>query len=196
MNQLPIFAIADGTSPPKARHRLLPSHEQPAGRVLENPTRCTTLELLAALLGGSQPIELAEAVLTGVNGQVPDLARLTAAELARIPGIGPVNAARIKAACELGVRLSQPGPQDRQVIHTPADAAALVLHEMSLLQQEHLRVILLDTRNRVMEIAEIYRGSLNSAPVRVAELYRPAIQRMSAGMIAVHNHPSGAPRSA
>jgi len=66
-------------------------------------------------------------------------------------------------------------------------------HEMSALEQEHLRVILLDTRNRVIDIVEIYHGSLNSAQVRVAELFKPAIQRMSAAIILVHNHPSGDP---
>ena len=54
-------------------------------------------------------------------------------------------------------------------------------------------MILLDTRNRVIDIVEIYQGSLNSAQVRVAELFKPAIQRMSAGIILVHNHPSGDP---
>ena len=54
-------------------------------------------------------------------------------------------------------------------------------------------MILLDTRNRVIDIVEIYHSSLNSAQVRVAELFKPAIQRMSAAIILVHNHPSGDP---
>ena len=77
----------------------------------------------------------------------------------------------------------------------------MLQHEMSALEQEHLRVILLDTRNRVIDIVEIYHGSLNSAQVRVAERrklrlrFKPAIQRMAAAIILVHNHPSGVPRS-
>lgn len=103
------------------------------------------------------------------------------------------NAARIKAALELGLRLTFEAEAVRSTIHNPADAAVLLLHEMSAFEQEHLRVILLDSRNRVMDIVEFYHGSLKSAQVRVAELFKPAIQRMAAGIILIHNHPSSDP---
>src|SRR5690606_4612199 len=61
------------------------------------------------------------------------------------------------------------------------------------LEQEHLRTILLSTRNEVIEIVEIYRGSLNSAPVRIADVFKPAIRKNAAAFILVHNHPSGDP---
>jgi len=54
----------------------------------------------------------------------------------------------------------------------------------------YLRVILLNTRNRVIGIEEIYHGSLNSSQVRVGEIFKPAIARMAAAVIIVHNHPS------
>ena len=62
---------------------------------------------------------------------------------------------------------------------------------MSLLEQEYLRVIVLNTRNQVLEIAELYQGSVNSSQVRIAEILRPAVQQMAPAMIVVHNHPSG-----
>lgn len=65
--------------------------------------------------------------------------------------------------------------------------------EMSLLGQEHLRTVLLDSRNRVIAIPTIYVGSLNAASVRVGEVFREAIRANSAAMIIVHNHPSGDP---
>jgi DNA repair protein RadC len=86
----------------------------------------------------------------------------------RYPRIGQQNAARIKAAVELGLRLTLNTEEDRPTIHCAADAAAKLQHEMSALQQEHPWVILLDTRNRVIDIVEIYHGRLNSAQVRVA----------------------------
>jgi DNA repair protein RadC len=64
---------------------------------------------------------------------------------------------------------------------------------MSLLEVEHLRVLLLDTRNRVLDIVEVYSGSVNSSQVRVAEVFRPAIQRNSPAIICCHNHPSADP---
>jgi DNA repair protein RadC len=64
---------------------------------------------------------------------------------------------------------------------------------MSALEQEELRVILLDTRNHVIDIKSIYRGSVNSSQVRVGELFRDAIRQNAAAIIVLHNHPSGDP---
>ena len=79
------------------------------------------------------------------------------------------------------------------MINSPGDAAALVQYEMSLLEQEHLKVMLLDTRNRVLDIVEVYQGSVNSSQVRVAEVFIPAIQRIAPAIIVAHNHPSQDP---
>ena len=65
--------------------------------------------------------------------------------------------------------------------------------EMSLLEQEHLRLVLLDTRNHVLATPTIYVGSLNTSVVRVGELFRAAIKENAAALIVVHNHPSGDP---
>ena len=65
----------------------------------------------------------------------------------------------------------------------------------SLLEKEHLRTILLDRRNRVLEIVEIYQGSVSSSQVRVGEVFQPAIARSASAIVICHNHPSGAPRS-
>jgi DNA repair protein RadC len=110
-----------------------------------------------------------------------------------VRGIGPAQAARLAAALELSRRLQLPDGEEPARITCPTDAVALLAPVMAALDQEELRVILLDTRNRVIDIVEIYHGSLNSAQVRVAELFKPAIQRMSAAIILVHNHPSGDP---
>ena len=100
---------------------------------------------------------------------------------------------QIKAALELGRRLLVTAPHERPQMRSPADAANLLMAEMSLLSQEHLRTVLLDTRNRVISIPTIYVGSLNTAQVRVGEMFREAIRANCAGMIVVHNHPSGDP---
>jgi DNA repair protein RadC len=108
-------------------------------------------------------------------------------------GVGPAKAAQMKAAIELGRRLTQASPEERPAIHSPEDAAALVQYEMAVLEQEELRVILLDTRNRVLHIDPVYRGSLNTSQVRVGELFRSAIRNNAAAVIVIHNHPSGDP---
>jgi DNA repair protein RadC len=193
MSQLLLLPDKPGNTKYTPKHKLLPLRERPVERVSTRADACTIIELLAAILGGPQPIETADALLAHFNGRLHDLHRAPAFEIADIPGIGQKNAARLKAAVELGLRLTLNTGEDRPTIHNPADAAAMLQHEMGDLEQEHLRVILLDTRNRVIDIVEVYQGSLNSAQVRVAELFKPAIQRMSAGIILVHNHPSGDP---
>jgi DNA repair protein RadC len=114
-------------------------------------------------------------------------------ELCEQKGVGPAKAAQIKAAIELGYRLRNENPEDKPVINGPADAAALLDFEMSTLEQEHLRVILLDTRNHVLEMVEVYKGSVNSTQVHVGELFKAAIRRNASAVIVAHNHPSGDP---
>jgi len=171
--------------------KLLPLREQPAYRVTNNAAACSLAELLAAVIGGTQQIEVAEALLARF-GDIHGLHRAHVAEIAQVKGIGQPTAIRIKAALALGQHILDPLPE-RPLVQSPADAAALVQHEMSLLAQEYLWVILLDTRNRVIGIEEIYHGSLNSSQVRIGELFKPAITRMAAAVLVCHNHPSGDP---
>jgi len=128
---------------------------------------------------GTQQIEIAEGLLATLR----DLQRIykaSVAEIAQVHGIGQQTAVRLKAALALAIRLHEP-TGERPLINSPSDAAALVQYEMSLLEVEHLRVLLLDTRNRVLDIVEVYSGSVNSSQVRVAEVFRPAVctQRLS-----------------
>jgi DNA repair protein RadC len=82
---------------------------------------------------------------------------------------------------------------ERTQVRSPADVAGLLMVEMSHLDQEHLRTVLLDTKNRVQHIQTVYIGSLNSAQIRVGEVYKAAVRWNSAAIIVAHNHPSGDP---
>jgi DNA repair protein RadC len=78
-------------------------------------------------------------------------------------------------------------------VQSPADAANLLMPEMMFLQQEHLRLILLNTRNQVLSTPTLYIGNLNATTVRIGEVFRGAIKINAAALILVHNHPSGDP---
>jgi RadC-like JAB domain len=82
-------------------------------------------------------------------------------------------------------------PRSREQIKSPADVVGLLMIEMGHLDQEELRTVLLDTKNRVQDIVTIYRGSLNASLIRVGEVYKAALKRNSAAIIVAHNHPSG-----
>ncbi len=175
---------------PQPKIKTLPLREQPAYRVTANAAACSLSELLAAVIGGTQQIEIAEALLARFGGDIRRIYHAHVSEVASVHGVGQQTAVRIKAALSLGLKLQEPA-DERPVINSPADAAALVVNEMSLLQQEYLKVILLDRRNRVMDIIEVYHGSVSSSQVRIAEVFKPAIQRMASAIIVLHNHPSG-----
>ncbi|NCQ35858.1 DNA repair protein RadC [bacterium] len=172
--------------------KTLPLRDQPAYRVTSNAAACSLAELLAAVIGGGQQIEIAEGVLARFGRDVQRIYKAHVAELASVRGVGQQTAVRIKAALALGLKLHEPAGE-RPAINSPADAAALVQYEMSLLEQEYLKVMLLDTRNRVLEIVEVYHGNVSATQVRVGELFKPAVQRMAPAIIAIHNHPSGDP---
>jgi DNA repair protein RadC len=183
----------------KPVYRIMDLHEsdRPRERLTSlGPQALTNAELIAILLRVGVPGESAVHVgqrLLNKFGGLTGLHRAAIKELLDQHGLGEAKAAQIKAAIELGRRLTLEAPEERPSINSPADAAALVSYEMSVLEQEHLRVILLDRRNRVLETVEVYKGSVNSSQVRVGELFKEAVRKNASAIIVIHNHPSGDP---
>lgn len=175
----------------------LPITERPRERLLyAGATALSTTELMAIILrtgvGGQSVLSVSQRLLARFDG-LPGLARASTAELTSEHGIGEAKAAQLKAAFELGRRLLVASPADRPQVRSPADAAQLLMAEMSLLEQEHLRLVLLDTKNFVLAIPTVYIGSLNTSLVRIGELFRYALKENCAALIVAHNHPSGDP---
>ncbi len=181
-----VHRIKDMRSDDRPRERL----ERQGPQSLSNP------ELLAILLGTGAPglnaVQLAQELLDEFGG-LPGLHKAEHDDLVKTRGIGPAKAAQLGAAVELGRRLAVSVPEDRPAIQSPEQAAELVMYEMGALSQEHLRVLLLDTRNQLIRIAEVYQGSLNTSLIRVGEVFRDAVRANAASVIVVHNHPSGDP---
>lgn len=171
--------------------------ERPRERLAKlGPQSLSTAELLAILLRvgvvGETSVQVGQRLLQTFGG-LSGLHRASFDELSSQKGVKLAKAAQIKAAIELGRRLVLESPEEKPAVHNPADAAAMVQYEMSALQQEELRVMLLDTRNRVQFVETIYRGSVNSSQVRIAEIFKAAIRRNATNLIVIHNHPSGDP---
>ncbi|MEK7808848.1 MAG: DNA repair protein RadC [Chloroflexota bacterium] len=153
-------------------------------------------ELLAIILrvgiAGENVIRLSEKLLAQNDGLI-GLLKMSYADLCKVKGIGPAKAAQLKSAVELGRRLAAATPNERPLITSPADAANLFMYEMRALDQEEVRIALLDVRNRLIGTHTVYRGSLNTSMIRVGEIFREAIKQNAASVIVVHNHPSGDP---
>jgi DNA repair protein RadC len=182
----PVYRITD-----------MPVNERPRERLARLGAQAlATSELFAILLRvglpGENAVQVGQRLLNEFGG-ITGVHRAPFDELRNQRGIGEAKAAQIKAAIELGRRMAQECPDERASVNSPADAAALVSYEMSALEQEHLRVILLDTRNRVLGITEIYKGSVSSSQIHVGEIFKDAIRRNAPALIVVHNHPSGDP---
>jgi DNA repair protein RadC len=152
----------------------------------------STAELIANVLQTHDALDLAIDMLA-TFGDLPSLARASAAQLCGFKGVGEAQAVRLKAALALGKRLFAQTTGNVQRISSPADAANLLMAEMQHLEQEHLRVILLDTRNRVIGVRTLYIGSVNTSVIRIAEVFRSAIAENAPAIIVAHNHPSGDP---
>jgi DNA repair protein RadC len=177
--------------------RDLPVDLRPRERMLyAGPSALNTAELLAIILRvgnrNENVIRMAERLLVDFGG-LTGLAQASFEELCAAHGMGKAKATQIKAALELGRRLLAAAPQERPQVRNPVDVANLLMMEMGLLEQEHLRAVLLDTKNYVIRVVTVYAGSLNSAVVRVGEVFREAIRANSAALILAHNHPSGDP---
>ncbi len=171
--------------------------ERPRERLMQVGAKAvSTAELLAIILrtgsGGENVLRLAERLLVKFRN-LSGLSRASIPELTEVHGVGPAKAVEIKAALEVGRRLLAEAPEERPSVTSPGDAANLLMSEMMFLEQEHLRLILLDTRNKVISSPTIYIGSLNTSVVRIGEIFRAAIKENAAALIVVHNHPSGDP---
>ncbi len=175
----------------------LPVDERPRERLEQvGEGALSTAELLAIILrtgmGGESVLDMAQRLLATFGG-LPGLARASFAELRAEKGLGKAKTAQLKAALELGRRMLLATPEDRFVVRSPSDVAQLLMAEMSHLNQEHFRVLYLDTRNRLLGMETVYVGSLNASHIRIGEVFRDAVKRNCAAIIVAHNHPSGDP---
>ncbi len=157
----------------------------------------TAGELLAILLGtgsGRQSApEVAAHLLHLSDGSLRRLAARPPAELKQSPGIGPAKAARLLAAFELASRLSQEARPPVLRIREPEDVVRLFSARLRDLQVEEFHLVALDSQSQVLRDILITRGLLNSSLVHPREVFRAAIAEAAAGIIVVHNHPSGDP---
>lgn len=189
--------MANPTFEPVYRIRDLHESDRPRERLANlGPQALTNAELIAILLRvgvtGESAVQVGQRILQKFHG-LGGLHRAPFRDLMNQRGLGKAKASQIKAAIELGRRLALESPDERPMINSPADAAALVQYDMSALEQEHLRVVLLDRRNRVLETAEVYKGSVNSSQIRIGEVFKEAIRKNASALIVIHNHPSGDP---
>lgn len=171
----------------------MPAQERPAVRVREHgATRCSTLELLATILGGADALTIAHKVLAAYGNDPRDMLSESAAQLKRKADLSEKDATRLHAALELGRRIAATPASERPSVRAPSD----VYHHMRHLedaQVEQFHVLILDAQHKVKRDVCVTTGILNSSLVHPREVFKEAIAERAAAIILVHNHPSGDP---
>jgi DNA repair protein RadC len=168
---------------------------RPRERLLEaGPSALSDGELLGLLLGiGSREktaVELAGEVISEAGG-LHGLYDVSVHELMRVNGIGEAKTCIILAAVELGRRIGQVRNPGRPVISSPADVERLLRGRIANLDRENFVVVLLNTKNEVIEISTVSVGTLDASLVHPREVFKPAVRASAASVILAHNHPSG-----
>jgi DNA repair protein RadC len=186
--------IAGGQPPLTYLIRDMPVTDRPRERLAQHGAAALAdAELIAILLRtgtkGRSAVQVAQDLLR--QHTLEELVSLPWEALAKVKGVGRTKAVQLKAALELARRLRR--PRDRQSVTTPAEAAALVRDTMQHLDREEFRVLLLNTKQGLIRVADVSRGSLNASIVEPREVFKDAVAASAASVILVHNHPSGDP---
>ena len=176
----------------------LPPEDRPREKLIKNGAAALTdSELLAILIGSGTPEKSALDIardLTADNGILKNIALVhDVKELAKTKGLGRAKASIIIAALELGRRIASAEPLLRDSITSPEDGVALLMPRLRYEAKEHFLVVLLNSKNKVLEIKQISEGSLNSSVVHPREVFAPAVLHHAAAILTAHNHPSGDP---
>ncbi len=174
--------------------REMPQDQRPREKLLvHGVSALSDPELIAILLRtglrGANAVEVGRQLLEKYKS-LTGISRCSVNELRKIPGIGQTKALELVAAFGLGQRLAHE-TLSKQKLDSPELVSELVGQEMRRLRTESLRVILLDTRYRLLHIEEVSVGSLNESIAHPREIFRPAITYSAYAVIVVHNHPSG-----
>ena len=134
-------------------------HRNDNERPLTGLDRAPLDRSLSSGIVGETVIDLSQRLLAH-HGGLRGLVRLDIAELARLRGLGDAKAVRLKAALEFGRRLAALSPEERPPVGSPEDVADCSSIEMAALEQEQLRVVLLDTKHRILGTRTVYQGSV------------------------------------
>jgi len=174
-----------------------PVSERPRERlVARGPDALTHAELIAILLRtglkGANVVQVAQTILQKF-GSLNALALASVDELRTVNGIGRDKAVTLVAAFALAKRMEQERREESPVLDNPATVVSFMRETNRLFNVESFQVLLLNTRKRLIRVEEISQGLLDTILVHPREVFRAAIVANAAGIVLVHNHPSGDP---
>lgn len=174
--------------------------ERPYEKCLEHgAASLTDTELLAVLLRtgvkGLDVLELAKYILGPNCGEqgVLNIHNLTLEELKTIKGIGTVKAIQILCLSEFAKRLAKASAKEGLVFSLPSSIAEYYMEEMRHQKQEHMKLLMLNTKSKLLGESDVSKGTVNASLVSPRELFIEALNKQAVSIILLHNHPSGDP---
>jgi DNA repair protein RadC len=182
----------------KTKINNLPLEERPYEKCERfGPASLSDAELLAIMLRTGtreeNSIELAKRILYPMSSQdgVLNLHKWSIEQLVSIKGIGRVKAIQIVSLLELAKRLSKATATQGLSFSNPASIAMYYMEEMRHHKQEVMKLLLLNTKNKLICGNDISKGTVNTAVISPRELFVEALQKNAVSIILIHNHPSG-----
>ena len=164
--------------------------------VLEGADALSNAELIAILLRtglkGYSAIHVAQQLLAKF-GTLDGLARAPLEELRQVKGVGRDKAVTLKAAFTLARKMAAEMRAEAPLLDTPERIADLLREESRQQEVEQFRVVLLNTRRRLIGLETISQGTLDTLLVHPREVFKRAIAANASAVVLVHNHPSGDP---
>ena len=174
--------------------------ERPYEKCLEHGAdSLTDTELLAVLLRtgvkGLDVLERAKYILGPNCGEqgVLNIHNLTLEELKTIKGIGTVKAIQILCLSEFAKRLAKASAKEGLVFSLPSSIAEYYMEEMRHQKQEHMKLLMLNTKSKLLGESDVSKGTVNASLVSPRELFIEALNKQAVSIILLHNHPSGDP---
>jgi len=181
-----------------ASMRNWPEDDRPREKLFKNGEHTlSNSELLAILIRsgtkGESAIDLARKVLQKFK-TFRNLSHTDLSQWKEFKGLGTAKIAQLKAAVEIGRRFTEETiREDKVKIESSKDTADIFLPRMRDLKKEVFKVLLLNRRNKIINIIEITEGSVNEASPSIREIFQKSLENFAVSIICVHNHPSGDP---
>ncbi|MBU0758841.1 MAG: DNA repair protein RadC [Candidatus Omnitrophica bacterium] len=181
----------------RTRIRDWPKSERPRERLFKyGEHTLSNAELLAVLFGsgsqGTSALTLGRGIITHFK-TFRNMSHVDTLELRGFKGMADARIAMLRAVFEIARRFMSEKRSARKAVNSPKDAAELFMPRLRDLKKEIFKILLLDSKNNIIDILEIEEGTVDSAAPQIREIIVKALQNFASSIIAVHNHPSGDP---
>jgi DNA repair protein RadC len=177
-----------------------PEDERPRERLIKyGEENLSDSQLLAIILGTGSGVNRLNALDLGRSlldhyGDFRSLDSVSVSELCAMKGVGPAKAAQVKAALEIGKRLLRQKTKPREQITSAEDVVDYYRPYLRDLKKEVFKMMLLDSRNKMIREKTVSEGSLNASVVHPREVIKEIIRESASSVVFIHNHPSGEPK--